>query len=361
MTRMNHCPKRPSTTVRRRTAALKKASFVTCALVYAGGAFAQTTVDLAVRSSAGSQTVYLAPGEALDYEIAAELGGDPSEGLAMFAFDLSYSGGSLTQVVPPASGPLLEFVAPQGFNNPEGYGGTQRGGDLLQIGGAMNTIANTFAASPAGTVATGVANGGEVLLATGSLTAPNQTGTFEVVISNVFANALDELDPAGFWRVQPALAGTLDALTIVVLDCAPTNYCTGKVNSAGCVATITANGSASLGGASALTLTANEVINSQFGVLVWSLQQAQTPMWNGTLCVAQPFNRVLPVTVSGGSGPFGSNCTGSLSQVIDASFLTSAGLTAGDTVYCQWLYRDRFQPDGTTVGLTDGVRFTVCP
>ena len=332
-----------------------------CVAICSSVVHAQTTLDLVVRSSAGQQTVFLTPGESLAYEIAAELGGDPSEGLAMFAFDLAYTGGSLDQVLPPTSGPVLEFVAPQGFNNPEGYGGTQRGGDLLQVGGAMNTIANTFAPAPSGMVATGVGNGGDVVLATGSITAPTQPGTFQVTISNVFANALDELDPTGFWRVQPVEPSGADELTIVVLDCAPENYCTGKVNSAGCTATISAAGSASLAGPSALTLTANDVINAQFGVLVWSLQEAQTPMWNATLCVGQPFNRVLPVSVSGGSGPVGSNCTGSLTQVLDSSFLTSVGLTAGDTVYCQWLYRDRFHPDGTTVGLTDGLRFTVCP
>ena len=331
------------------------------ALALASAAQAQTTIDLDVRSSAGQQTVFLSPGESIDYEVAGELAGDPSEGLAMFAFDLAYSGGSLDQVVPPASGPLLEFVAPLGFNNPEGFGGTQRGGDLLQVGGAMNTIANTFAPAPSGVVATGVGNGGDVVLATGTLTAPAQPGTFEVTISNVFANALDELDPAGFWRVQPVEAAGLDGLTVVVLDCAPQNYCTGKVNSAGCIATISASGTASLAGQGALTLTANDVINAQFGILVWSMQEAQTPMWNATLCVAQPFNRVLPVSVSGGTGPFGTNCTGTLTQVLDSTFLSGAGLAAGDSVYCQWLYRDRFQPDGTTVGLTDGLRFTVCP
>ena len=282
----------------------------------------QTTLQLSVEDAAGQSVVFALPGQAIDFGVAAELGGDPSEGLAMFAFDLAFSGGALTPLVPPSQGPLQEFVSPRGFNNPEGFGGTVRGGDLLQVGGAMNTIANTFAPVPSGTVVTGVGNGGgPLVLATGTLTAPQALGSYSVDVSGVFANALEAQDPAGFWRVSAVEGLAPRSLSIVVVDCLAQPYCTAKVNSAGCTADIVPSGMASVSGATTLTLQLDNVINRQFGLFIWSNAEAQTPLYGGTLCVAQPFGRSLEPTRSGGVGPAGMNCNGSFTRVIDATFL----------------------------------------
>ncbi len=279
----------------------------------------------------------------------------------MFAFDVAFDGGALTQASAPASGSLAQFVSPLGFNNPAGFGGTVRGGDLLQVGGAMNTIANSFAPAPNGMVVTGIGLGSSEMLAAGSLTAPSTPGTYHVTVSNVFANALDMLQPAGFWTVLPVEPADPTPLTLVVLDCGTTNYCTGKLNSAGCVASMGATGSASISGASSVTLTANDVVNGQTGLFVWSLSEGNMPLYGGTLCIGQPLFRVLEPARSGGGGVPGSTCDGTYTRTLGASFINGAGLVLGDSVYCQWLYRDPGHLDGTGASLTDAVRFTVCP
>lgn len=339
------------------------ASFVTAAALLVASAGAQVTIDVSAVSAdpatAGDSTVFVMAGDTVEYSVVAQLGGDANQGLAMFALDLGYNGGSLTQAAPPSSGSLAQFVAPLGVNNPEGFGGTVRGGNLLQIGGAMNTIANTFAPVPIGMVTTGIAQGADEVLATGSLTAPAAAGTYTLSVSNVFANALDMLQPGGFWSVEPVDAAAPTALTVVVLDCGPANYCQGKMNSAGCVATISATGS--LAGGGSVMLTANDVLNGQTGLFVWSLGSDSMPLLGGTLCVAQPLFRMLEPMSSGGAGAPGTNCNGTYSRTIGAPFVTAAGLEVGDVVHCQWIYRDPLNTDGTGAGLTDGVRFSVCP
>ncbi len=340
----------------------KRASYAATAALLVSTAGAQVTIDVAAVSNdpatAGDATVYVMAGDTVEYSVVGQLGGDVNQGLAMFAFDLDYSGGALTQAVPPASGNLAQFVTPLGVNNPEGFGGTVRGGDLLQIGGAMNTIANTFAPVPSGMVVTGIAQGASETLATGSLTAPAAAGTYVLSVSNVFANALETLQPAGFWSVKPVDAAAPTALTVVVLDCAPSNYCQGKLNSAGCVPTISATGT--LAGGGSVVLTANDVLNGQNGLFVWSLSADSMPLFGGTLCVGQPLFRMLAGN-SGGAGAPGMNCNGTYSQTIGAPFVTAAGLDAGDVIHCQWIYRDPMNSDGTGAGLTDAVRFSVCP
>lgn len=320
----------------------------------------QTTLQLEVTTGQGP-VVHVIAGATVDYQVTGLLGGDASLGLCMFAFDATFDGGALDPMAAPASGPVQEFVAPRGFNNPAGYGGTAEAGGLLQVGGAMNTIANQFAPTPSGIVVTGFADGAPETLAIGSVTAPSTAGTYTLSLSGGFANALESQSPAGFWRVRPVDVLAPGSLTIIVLECGTHSYCTGKVNSGGCVATIQGSGQASSSGSGSLTLTVSDVINGQFGMFVFGRDEAQTPLFGGTLCVAQPLVRILEPGTSGGTGAYGTNCSGSFSRVVDAGFLASQGLMLGETIHCQWLYRDRFAADGTTVGLSEAARFTVCP
>lgn len=331
-------------------------------LVLAGTASAQgTTIDVEATTTGGAAVVQVLPGDLVEYEVRAALAGAPSQGLAMFAFDLGFDGGALAQADTPTSGPLLEFVAPRGINNPAGFGGTPVGGDLVQVGGAMNTIDNMFAPTPTGAVVTGLASGGQDVLATGVLTAPATPGTYTLEVSNVVANALVEQTPGGWWRVRGVEAASTTSLVVEVLDCGVTTYCSGIVNSAGCEATISGSGIASLSGQSAATLTLNDALNDQFGLFVWSRGEAATPLYNGTLCVDQPLVRLLEPGLSGGTGPFGTTCTGSFTRTIDAAFLMSNGFAVGDSVYCQWLYRDPFEANGIRSAFSDAARVTVCP
>ena len=180
---------------------------------------AGAVTDLNLRAESGGQAAVVAtPGAQVSYSIVGELSDTSSMGLAMVSFDLAFSGGSLTQAANPSSNPMKNFASPLGLNNPAGFGGTVVGGTLVQVGGAQNTIANTFASAPIGSVLTDVAQSGSPeVLATGTLTAPTQCGTYTLTIDNVMANVIragEDGDP--FWAVDPAGVGDKLSLTVTV-------------------------------------------------------------------------------------------------------------------------------------------------
>ena len=336
----------------------KQTPILVAAATLAAPSAAQVTLDVEILSG-GAPVVSVLPGQSVPFTIEAQLGGEPSQGLAMFSIDLDHDGGPLTQVAPSAA--AAPFVSPMGVNNPAGFGGTLRAGDLLQVGGAMNTINNQFAAAPLGSVVTGLALTATEELATGSLVAPSTAGVYTLSARNLFANALDAPAPAGFWEVKAVEAGAMSALTILVLDCGAETFCEPKVDSAGCAPTLTASGAASLGGSSSLTLTASNVLNRQFGLFVYGTELADDPAFGGTLCVGGNVVRLFEPTNSGGSGAPGTTCGGSFTRVIDGPFLAAAGFGIGDEFFCQWLYRDPFAPDGSGAGITNAAAFLVCP
>ena len=322
-------------------------------------------LELRLQVPGGAATVTASPGEALTYEVLGELTDANNQGLAFFAFDLAFDGGPLDPADAPTSAAMLNFATPLGLNNPAGFGGTQSQGALLQVGGAQNTINQTFAAAPSGMVMTGVAApGSPVVLATGPLTAPQQAGTYELVLSNPHANAISAgAVPNPFWRVERAgIAGTSNlSLTIEVVDCtAPVTYCAGKANSLGCVATLAATGTASLTGADDFQLQATNVVNKQFGLYFWGVGEASLPWQGGTLCVQGPLRRMI-THFSGGPGLPGTACTGVLDQLFPQAVMANYGLQPGDQVFLQAWYRDPQHPDGTGVAMTDALRVTICP
>lgn len=163
--------------------------------------------------------VSVTPGATVNYSIVGELSDTGSQGLAMVCFDLSFTGGPLTAATAPASNPMKNFASPQGLSNPAGFGGTLVGGNLVQVGGAQNTINNVFAPKPIGTVITGVAQqGSPQVLASGTLTAPTQCGTYTLNISNVMANVVRTGETGNpFWAVDPAGVGSNTNLTVQVV------------------------------------------------------------------------------------------------------------------------------------------------
>jgi hypothetical protein len=136
----------------------------------------------------------------------------------MFSFDLAYGGGPLAPAATPTTAPMNQFAMPRGVTNPAGYGGTPSGNALLQIGGAQNTIKNTIAPVPNGTVVLGVAQPGQpAVLATGTITIPNQVGPLSLSVSSVFANVIVAGQSGNpFWKVAPATVGTVTNLSIEV-------------------------------------------------------------------------------------------------------------------------------------------------
>ncbi len=141
---------------------------------------------------------------------------------------------------------------------------------------------------------------------------------------------------------------------------APQIYCTPKTNSQGCVPRIAFAGDASLSSGLPFTISATQVINQKFGVLVYGLGSAFTPFQGGVLCLTGP-TRTAQQSSGGSAGP--PDCSGTFSYDFNALLRSGANpaLSAGRTVSAQYYYRDVQDPAGFGSGLTDAVRFTVCP
>jgi hypothetical protein len=137
----------------------------------------------------------------------------------------------------------------------------------------------------------------------------------------------------------------------------PANYCVSLTSSSGCVPVISGTGSASLSNPTGLTVTSSQIEAQRSGLTFWGVAGSLgVPFQGGTLCVAPALNRLL-VQFSGGT----TGCTGSYSYTF-ADYLghPNGGLLTGCTeVYSQTWFRD--PPASSTVGLTNGLVFTVVP
>lgn len=202
---------------------MKRSSMIAVAtLLAAAPAGFASDLALSVRSG-GQASVTVGPGANVPYQVVGELSDNLNLGLAMFAFDLGFSGGALAPADPPSTSPMVSFDKPTGLTNPAGFGGTPAGGVLLQVGGAQNTIANAFAPYPLGPVTTGVAqNGSPQVLVSGALTTPYKVGSYSLAPSNVMANVIRQGETGTpFWRVDATGAGSISSLNVVVEAIAP--------------------------------------------------------------------------------------------------------------------------------------------
>jgi hypothetical protein len=183
------------------------------------GAVAGQATDLNLRiKSREQETVTVHPGATVPYVVVGELSDAQNQGLALFSFDLEFSGGPLAPALSPVGAPMSLFAVPAGISNPQGFGGAATNGRLVQVGGAQNTINNTFAPYPLGDVLTGVGLPGQpVVLVAGRLQAPETPGVFTLaptaIVANVIATGATG-DPV--WRVEAAGSGAVVPLTVVV-------------------------------------------------------------------------------------------------------------------------------------------------
>jgi len=185
---------------------------------------------VAVQGPAGEPTVNVEPNGTVEYRIVADLTDTTNEGLALIGLSLNYTGGDIGQQANNPAGvvtcgnPMPAFVVPDGIGNPAGYGGTMIGGDLIQIGGAQNTINNTAdnAPFPIGAVLTGVAKPapgcGQAVIATGSFTIGAAEGDFQLQAFDVFANVIKAGETGvPFWATEAAGVGTVTNLNVHVV------------------------------------------------------------------------------------------------------------------------------------------------
>ena len=136
----------------------------------------------------------------------------------------------------------------------------------------------------------------------------------------------------------------------------PASYCNSQTNSNGCLPAIEFNGSTLLSGPDDFHIEAGLIPPGKSGLLFYGVAPTNVPLLGGTLCVQGPQVRT-PVLNSGGTN--GVLCDGRLDFFWSHAFSAGQGLSAGDTLYAQFWYRDPGSASGT--GLTDAVEFTLCP
>jgi hypothetical protein len=135
-------------------------------------------------------------------------------------------------------------------------------------------------------------------------------------------------------------------------------YCSAKTNSLGCVPAIGSIGVPSVSGPDGFFVTARNVRNRKFGMMLWSLKAANTPFGGGTLCVHTQIHRT-PGQGSGGSAS-GDDCTGTYAFHFTKAYMAQQQLGANTTVFVQYWSRDPGFAPPNNVGLTDALRFTIC-
>jgi len=317
----------------------------------------QTQLKLDLRS--GGNTLWIAPGAPFTYEVRATLSDSQTDGLAMVCFDLHFDGGPLPPMAPPQDGSMFEFVSPRGLCNPAGFGGTPVAGDLLQVGGALNTINNSFAPTPSGAVVKGIAQRGNwQTVATGMAVAPSAPGTYKLHLMNPVGNAIQKgASGATFYPVVGLEVGSVRELTVIVDSCAPTSYCSAKPSSSSCMPRMQWKGKPSATGPNNFHLQASAIQGGEAGLFLLSLAPANKPFFGGTLCLGGTLQRTPALPTGGTLGV----CNGIMDFHMTQGFMSARGLTPGTLVYAQAWFRDSLHSDGTGVGLTDAIFFTVCP
>lgn len=150
-------------------------------------------------------------------------------------------------------------------------------------------------------------------------------------------------------------------------DCSPINTCSAKVNSLGCTPAISALGSASISGLDGFHIRASQVPGQTAGTLLWSLSANPSTTgsgvgttigsaWGAKGCLVRA--QSTGATTSGGTAGV---CDGVLDFHFSQSFMAAHGLTAGAIVYAQFVYSDPNHPDGSGLGLSDALKFRICP
>lgn len=126
----------------------------------------------------------------------------------------------------------------------------------------------------------------------------------------------------------------------------PVAYGVGKMASNGATPVVSHVGSVSIAAAN-LSIRISQALPDKAAIAFYGFAQGSSPWNGGTLYVSGQLKR-LGVRQLDASGA--------------ANFAFPIALcSAGDVVYCQGWFRDPAAADGTTVGLTNGLRVDLCP
>lgn len=167
------------------------------------------------------------------------------------------------------------------------------------------------------------------------------------------------VDPTALVRDEAARAQWMTESRSWTIDVAGivASYCTGKLNSDGCVPTMSWSGAPSVSSANPFTIRCDDAVSLKNGLLFYGYAPKNAPFQGGTLCVQSPTRRTPPQS-SGGLPP-PSYCEGEYSYDFNARIQAGVdgNLVAGATIYAQWWSRD---PGASfTVGLSNGISFVI--
>lgn len=139
----------------------------------------------------------------------------------------------------------------------------------------------------------------------------------------------------------------------------PGAYCSAKLHSGGCGASIGASGVASATAPAAFDVTATDVLNNRPGLLFYGAGPQYGAFAGGSLCVAAPIVRTTAQTSGGNAG--GPDCSGAFTIDFNAIVQggSDPGLVAGAAVYAQWWFRDPASASGSAT--SDALYFTIAP
>jgi hypothetical protein len=133
---------------------------------------------------------------------------------------------------------------------------------------------------------------------------------------------------------------------LAATPCALSSYCTAKTSSTGSQPTVVAVGAPSVG-AQGFSVAVTDAVAGKLSLGFWSRSGAAAlPFSGGLICVQAPLRR-LPPRVTNAAG------------TAATAFPIAADL-AGTTAWFQVWYRDAAHPDGTGVGLSNGLQVTFC-
>ncbi len=149
------------------------------------------------------------------------------------------------------------------------------------------------------------------------------------------------------------IEAAVDEVKITFLDAgcpAPSNYCTGAINSTGFGGTMVMNGSQSVSDNSFNLLAISLPANTP-GIFIYGNNRNSLPVGDGFLCVGGSITRTAPVL---------SDFLGQLTTSLDFTNLPSGGpIVSGDTMFFQAWYRDI--PAGNSgFNFTDGLQVQFC-
>lgn len=146
----------------------------------------------------------------------------------------------------------------------------------------------------------------------------------------------------------------------------PTFYCTPKQDSVGCTPRFFHAGVPSVSGAQSGQLydvQGLDVRPNVPGMLFYSTGgAASTPFAGGSLCIQQPQHgtQMAITEINSQTTP---PCNGRFTFDFNAWIAGGSDptLSAGQTVWMQYWYRDPGGPPGVNIGLTDGIFVSICP